>query len=107
MQHITVHGWVGKWDREKKYMFSPINITVSPKDIVLFDNPRGSELYKTAATYDPDSCKFIKNNNGIELRTRPINQNGPRYGAVILGTRYELDLEGKEFKRLKKYLKSA
>ena len=124
MKHIAINGWVGKWDPEKKYVFSPITVSAPLDKIVLVDNARGTELtdfrqghspekgvLPPKTVYDKEQHAFIDlakyktpTENQCYLKSRTIDRNGPRYCAIITDTRIEMDLEVGEFMRIKKYL---
>lgn len=124
MKHIEINGWVGKWDPEKKYIFSPISVSAPLDKIVLVDNKRGTELrdfrqghssekgvLPPKTVYDKERHEYvdlgkynIPTDTQCNLKSRTIDRNGPRYCAIITDTRIEIDLEKDEFKRLKKYL---
>jgi len=100
---VKINGWVGKWNAEKKYLFSPLTLTVDAQHVVLFDNKKGTALKAGPVT---DDGKPELGPNDVELRQRNINVYGPRYGVYVLGTRFELDLEEDEYNRLSKLILS-
>lgn len=94
MKAITINGWVGKWDKNASYKFSPITITAIASNIVLYHNKRGTAL--TVLTSGNRQVVY----KGVGLMSRTIDQDGPMYGCTILGTRYELDLTKDEYDRV-------